>query len=71
MDITAVFNKEFTQKNNFIGIRYASTKQTPKTNSQGPTPNMKKAPENQRLTFLRGGLDGTRTRDPMRDRHVF
>jgi hypothetical protein len=34
-------------------------------------PETKKAPENQRLTFLRGGLDGTRTRDPMRDRHVF
>ena len=31
----------------------------------------KKASENQRLLFVVGGPDGTRTRDPMRDRHVF
>ena len=31
----------------------------------------KKAPENQRLNLFVGGPDGTRTRDPMRDRHVF
>lgn len=31
----------------------------------------KKAPDYQRLKFCSGGPDGTRTRDPMRDRHVF
>lgn len=32
-----------------------------------------KSPANLRgfFSFLTGGLDGTRTRDPMRDRHVF
>jgi hypothetical protein len=31
----------------------------------------KKAPDNQGLYLFVGGPDGTRTRDPMRDRHVF
>ena len=31
----------------------------------------KKTSEKQRFIYLFGGLDGTRTRDPMRDRHVF
>ena len=31
----------------------------------------KKAPENQRPILFVSGPDETRTRDPMRDRHVF
>ena len=31
----------------------------------------KKSPEYLLETLFLGGLDGTRTRDPMRDRHVF
>ena len=34
--------------------------------------NIRKKPDNHLIIrFLIGGLDGTRTRDPMRDRHVF
>ena len=52
-------------------VKPGKTAQKKGTLLDGGSTEKSKAPENQELKGVFGGLDGTRTRDPMRDRHVF